>query len=91
MLASHTSTAVDILKTFDRELVDVLLDLAAAPKGSLAAQAVWKIAPEIARARAEADYAEGKVEPWISFMPEEHLGDSSRWSSSTPRNPCPRG
>lgn len=88
-LADQASHSVDIFKVFGRELVEVLLEIAPLPAGWMAAQAVWEIAPEVARAHAEADYARGVIAPWISSMPQEHLGELVEVVEQFPAHPVP--
>lgn len=89
VLAPNTPAAVDILKTFGRELVDVLVDIAALPTGRSAARAVWEVAPDVARVHLETDYDQGRVTPWISAMPEERLGELVELVEQRPKEPVP--
>jgi hypothetical protein len=77
-LGSQVHTVIAILKAFGRELADVLVEEATVPERRenwLVAQAVWEVAPEIARALARHEYALGRINPWITSMPEAHLGE----------------
>lgn len=77
-LGSQVHTVINILKAFGRELADVLVEVAAVPERRenwLVAQTVWEVAPEVARDLARREYALGRIDPWITGMPEAHLGE----------------
>ncbi|MFO0645872.1 MAG: hypothetical protein U0326_06515 [Polyangiales bacterium] len=91
-LGSQVHTVIDILKAFGRELADVLVEEAAVPERRenwLVAQAVWEVAPEIARDLARHEYALGKIDPWITSMPEAHLGKLVAVVEEHPSQPVP--
>lgn len=91
-LVSQGRTVIDILKAFGRELADVLVEEAKVPgrrENWLVAQAVWEVAPEIARDLARHEYALGKIDPWITSMPAEHPGELVAVVEEHPSQPVP--
>lgn len=91
-LVAQVHAVIDILKAFGPELADVLVEEATVPERRenwLVTQAVWEVAPEIARDRARQDYALGKIDPWIKGMPEAHLGELVAVVEEHPSQPVP--
>lgn len=91
-LGLQVHTVIDILKAFGRELAVVLVEEATAAERRenwLVAHAVWEVAPEIARDLARHEYALGKIDPWITGMPEAHLGELVAVVEEHPSQPVP--